>query len=63
MTLQARRCPFLLPPPSPELVRQYRRRRQPAHPLLRRFVVGIVWEIDPCILGKVLPLFNLSFST
>jgi hypothetical protein len=23
--------------------------------------VGIVWEIDPRILGKVLPLFNLIY--
>jgi hypothetical protein len=63
---QGLRGPFLLPPPFlplPEPACISRRRRRPAHPQIRRFVVRIVWEIDPCILEKVLPLFNLSFRT
>jgi hypothetical protein len=51
-------APFLPPPhflllPEPACIS--RRRRRPAHPQIRRFVVGIVWEIDPRILRKVLP--------
>jgi hypothetical protein len=59
-------APFLPPPPFlplPEPTCISRRSCRPAHPQIWRFVVGIVWEIDPRILGKALPLFSLSFST
>jgi hypothetical protein len=52
--------PFFLS--RPKLPRRRRRRRWQEHPQIRRFVVGIVWKIDPCILGRYCPYLILVLA-